>query len=49
MIVINRIMLRYWLTKCNLHAKCHPKSFIKPKYYDKYDLRIEYYLQALGY
>jgi len=47
--IINNILLKYWLTKNNLHAKYHVKSFIKPKYCNKYDLKIEYYLQALGY
>jgi len=47
--LINKIMLRYWLTINNLHAKLHSKSFLKPKYYDKYDSKIEWYLEALGY
>ena len=47
--LINKIMLRYWLTKCNLHAKYHVKSWLKPKYQEQYDTKIEWYLEALGY
>ena len=48
-IIVNKILLRYWLTKNNLHAKYHVKSWLKHKNQQKYNDKIEWYLEGAGY
>jgi hypothetical protein len=48
-IIVNKILLKYWLTKNNLHAKYHVKSWLKSKNQDKYNTKIDWYLEGAGF
>jgi len=47
--IVNKVLLKYWLTKNNLHAKYHVKSWLKSKNQEKYNEKIEWYLEGAGF